>query len=170
MRVDRARLGLLLIAGLGIATLIAAPAGAQQSSTMDQVGMVRTGAGTFSIDVEGADRPVAVVDDIIDEATLERVGGDAELLAEVSQLFIEDAPRQLQAIRDALNRQDAAALHRAAHTLKGSASNFGAARLVEEAYALEQIGRSGILGAHEAHWEGLMRETDRLTLERDAGA
>jgi type IV pilus secretin PilQ/predicted competence protein len=48
-------LGLTLAAGAWLAVLIAAPAPAQQSTAMKQVGMVRTGEGTFSIDVEGAD-------------------------------------------------------------------------------------------------------------------
>jgi type IV pilus assembly protein PilQ len=48
-------LGLTLAAGAWLAVLIAAPAPAQQSSAMKQVGMVRTSEGTFTIDVEGAD-------------------------------------------------------------------------------------------------------------------
>jgi type IV pilus assembly protein PilQ len=49
MRTARALLGLVLTA------VLATTAPAQQPSAMKQVGMVRTGAGTFSIDVEGAD-------------------------------------------------------------------------------------------------------------------
>src|SRR6185503_729006 len=48
------------LAGLGLvasvcAVLMTAPAQAQESSSMKSVGMVRTGAGTFTIDVDGAD-------------------------------------------------------------------------------------------------------------------
>jgi type IV pilus assembly protein PilQ len=49
MRTARALLGLVLTA------VLATTAPAQQPSAMKQVGMVKTGAGTFSIDVEGAD-------------------------------------------------------------------------------------------------------------------
>jgi len=49
MRTAKALLGLVL------AALLATTALAQQPSAMKQVGMVRTGAGTFSMDVEGAD-------------------------------------------------------------------------------------------------------------------
>ena len=45
---------ILAIAGC-LAMLLAQPAAAQQSTAMKQVGMVRTGAGTFTMDVEGAE-------------------------------------------------------------------------------------------------------------------
>ena len=54
MRVVKSSLGLILAIGVCLSVLHA-PAGAQESSAMKQVGMVRTGAGTFTMDVEGAD-------------------------------------------------------------------------------------------------------------------
>ena len=55
MRTAKLLAGLLLIAGAVLVTLAPVPASAQDSGTMKQVGLVRTGAGTFSIEVEGAD-------------------------------------------------------------------------------------------------------------------
>jgi type IV pilus assembly protein PilQ len=55
MRTAKLLAGLLLIAGAAAVTLAPVPASAQDSGTMKQVGLVRTGSGTFSIDVEGAD-------------------------------------------------------------------------------------------------------------------
>jgi len=55
MRVVKSSLGLILAIGVCLAMLHGSPAGAQESSAMKQVGMVRTGAGTFTMDVEGAD-------------------------------------------------------------------------------------------------------------------
>src|SRR5262245_46531811 len=55
MRLTRALWGLSLMAVVGLVAIAARPGYAQESSAMKQVGMVRTGAGTFSIDVEGAD-------------------------------------------------------------------------------------------------------------------
>jgi type IV pilus assembly protein PilQ len=46
---------LLLAAGISLSTVAAYSADSQQSSAMQEVGMVRTGTGTFSLDVEGAD-------------------------------------------------------------------------------------------------------------------
>jgi type IV pilus assembly protein PilQ len=48
-------MGLILAIGGCLAMLCAHPAAAQESTAMKQVGMVRTGAGTFTMDVEGAD-------------------------------------------------------------------------------------------------------------------
>ncbi len=55
MRIGKASMGLILAIGGCLAVLLAAPAAAQESTTMKQLGMVRTGAGTFTMDVEGAD-------------------------------------------------------------------------------------------------------------------
>jgi type IV pilus assembly protein PilQ len=55
MRVGKSILGLILAIGGCLAVLHVQPAGAQESTAMRQVGMVRTGAGTFTMDVEGAD-------------------------------------------------------------------------------------------------------------------
>ena len=54
MRVNKAILGLVLAIGL-VSVMIPASVGAQQSTASSQVGLVRTGSGSFSLDVEGAD-------------------------------------------------------------------------------------------------------------------
>jgi signal transduction histidine kinase/DNA-binding response OmpR family regulator len=93
---------------------------------------------------------------------LARVGGDRELLAEISRLFVDDAPRHLERIREALDAQDGESLRRAAHGLKGAAANFDAEGVVSAARSLEEIGRTGVFGAHEAGWRTLTLETERL--------
>jgi HPt (histidine-containing phosphotransfer) domain-containing protein len=72
-----------------------------------------------------------------DEAALrDRVEGDTELLQEIVELFLDDSPRQLAAVQAAAAAGDAQALMRVAHTLKGAASNFGAAAVVTAALEL----------------------------------
>ena len=83
------------------------------------------------------DRPLA----------LERVGGDVELLREIAVLFLDDCPRALAEIREALEHSDPVKLENAAHALKGSVANFGAHSAVDTAFRLEQMGRSGELSA-----------------------
>ena len=73
---------------------------------------------------------------------LSRVGGDAELLREIAQLFIGDYPRVLGELQDAVLRGDAPTIERTAHGLKGSVSNFGAQAAVEAARAVEMLGRT----------------------------
>src|SRR5713101_2473605 len=56
MRTGKVLTGLILIAGSGLAALVSAPVAAQQeTNAMRSVGLVKTGEGTFSIDVSGAD-------------------------------------------------------------------------------------------------------------------
>jgi type IV pilus assembly protein PilQ len=55
MRIGKALTGLLLVSVAGLAMLTPAPSVAQESVAMKQVGLVRTGSGTFTMDVEGAD-------------------------------------------------------------------------------------------------------------------
>ena len=93
---------------------------------------------------------------------LARVGGDRELLAEISRLFVDDAPRHLEKIRQALDAHDGESLRRAAHGLKGAAANFDADGVVSAARTLEEIGRTGRIRGHDAAWRALTSETDRL--------
>jgi CheY-like chemotaxis protein/HPt (histidine-containing phosphotransfer) domain-containing protein len=93
---------------------------------------------------------------------LARVGGDRELLAEISRLFVDDAPRHLLKIREALDTRDGEALRRAAHGLKGAAANFDADGVVNAARTLEEIGRTGEFEAHQTAWLALTSETDQL--------
>ena len=114
--------------------------------------------------------PAAAIE--LSHQVLARVGGDRELLAEISRLFVDDAPLHLQRIRDALDAGDADSLRRASHSLKGAAANFEAAAVVEGARSLEEMGRQGNLSSGEAAWTAVRAETDRLieTLRRIASA
>jgi len=76
------------------------------------------------------------------EVALARVGGDADLLKEIAQLFLEDYPKSLADLHEALNAGDARRVERAAHGLKGAVSNFGAAPAVAAALQLETLGRA----------------------------
>ena len=67
--------------------------------------------------------------------------GDRELLQELIDVFLEDAPRRIEDVRHALDTGDAVGLYRAAHTLKGSAGNFGAPDVVGLALGLETLAR-----------------------------
>lgn len=79
---------------------------------------------------------------VLDRVTaLERVGGDLELLQEMAQLFLEEYPSQLDAVRTAVRTRDAKGVERSAHSLKGSVGNFGAALAHSAAFELEMLGR-----------------------------
>jgi response regulator RpfG family c-di-GMP phosphodiesterase len=74
---------------------------------------------------------------------LARVGGDVRLLREVVRLFLSECPRWLDEIRAAAAARDAARLHQAAHSLKGSLGTFGARVAFEAAQRLENMARAG---------------------------
>jgi HPt (histidine-containing phosphotransfer) domain-containing protein len=76
------------------------------------------------------------------KVALSRVAGDAELLKEIAVLFLEDYPKSLLLLRDAVEHGDSQELERTAHGLKGSVSNFGAPAAVEAALTLETLGRA----------------------------
>ena len=76
------------------------------------------------------------------QEALGRVDGDLDLLTEIAALFLDSCEAWLGDLRRGLADSDAAAVEKAAHTLKVSASSFGARPLVEAALRVEEIGAS----------------------------
>ena len=97
------------------------------------------------------------------ELVMQRLGGDAELFAEVSRLFLEDCPVRLAAIGAAVDREDAEQIRVTAHALKGAAGNISAMRLFDATAALERIGAEGRLPAARAAWRRLEAEAATAT-------
>lgn len=89
------------------------------------------------------------------EALLARVDGDEQIFAELCDIFLDDAPKRLAAIRAALEAGNAAALRAAAHAFKGAAGVFDAEQIVALARRLEVIGAEGNLPDGEAVWAEL---------------
>jgi len=74
--------------------------------------------------------------------SLRRMGDDHDLFREMVGLLRSDAPHLLQALQAALKEGDTPRLHRAAHTLKGLAANFGAERAVTAAAEVERLAKA----------------------------
>ncbi len=103
-------------------------------------------------------------------SALEEVDGDAELLREMAQVFLEDHPQLMTAVREAAAACDPGRLRRAAHALKGAVANFAAREAVAAAQRLEAMGRDGTpseAGPVVSELEGLI---DRLAAELTAFA
>ncbi len=79
------------------------------------------------------------------QAALDRLGGDRTLFRDLVQFFLEDTPGLFVQVTEGVLAADASVVERAAHSLKGLALNFGAARASQVAFRLEQVGRSGDL-------------------------
>ena len=76
-----------------------------------------------------------------EQAALKRLDGDHDLLVEMIDLFLEEAPVQLAELAAALARTDLPALADAAHALKGMAGHFCAENLISLAINLEHSAR-----------------------------
>jgi HPt (histidine-containing phosphotransfer) domain-containing protein len=71
-------------------------------------------------------------------AALKRLGGSISLLREMFQFFVEDAPALVDSLESALERNDIDEAYRAAHSLKGLASNFDAHAVTLPAKQIEE--------------------------------
>jgi HPt (histidine-containing phosphotransfer) domain-containing protein len=83
----------------------------------------------------------------IDAAVLENIrglqqAGGPNLLARVVGLYLESSGKQIETLRNGVRNADAEAVHRAAHSLKSSSANVGAARLSGLLKDLEAMARA----------------------------
>jgi HPt (histidine-containing phosphotransfer) domain-containing protein len=91
-----------------------------------------------------------------------QLGDDDALIGEVVQLFLDDCPSRMAALTAAMDRRDAPMVRRAAHAIKGGASNFFAAGVVEAAAALEMKAAGGDLTGADELATRLSTEMHRL--------
>jgi CheY-like chemotaxis protein len=94
--------------------------------------------------------------------------GDPDFLAEIVNLFLETYPALLSEIENAVLQKDAAALGRAAHTMKGAVANFGARAVVDQAKELEMMGKSGDLASADDAAQSLRALMNKLVPELES--
>ena len=102
------------------------------------------------------------------DAALNHVGGDPRSLARLVTVFLDNTPNLLSGIRQAVERGDAQELTRCAHTLKGSLGLFGDKAALEQAQALEHMGRQNDLTGGKAACELLEQRMLRLRSQLEA--
>lgn len=90
------------------------------------------------------------------------------LVKELLTSFVSQLPNQVQKIRDAIAAQDAAALTFAAHALKGSAAQLGAATIAKASLALEHAEPSSATALVDVLEHEIARALPALTAVRDA--
>jgi HPt (histidine-containing phosphotransfer) domain-containing protein len=71
--------------------------------------------------------------------------GEPDVLGEVLQMFLTEVPPRIDRLRNAWVAGNIEEVHRAAHSLKGSAGNIGAQALHAVCKQLDEQGRSGSL-------------------------
>jgi signal transduction histidine kinase/CheY-like chemotaxis protein/HPt (histidine-containing phosphotransfer) domain-containing protein len=117
---------------------------------------------------------------VLDRAVLARIrelggAGRPDLLPKVLQLFLEDVPRHLSAIEQALQQGDARRLGTSAHTLKSSSAHTGAMRLSAMCAALERQARAAdlvraesVAASLKSEWRAVRSEIESAMAEMAA--
>jgi PAS domain S-box-containing protein len=119
-------------------------------------------ASRFSVEPRphsSAESPAPVVDE---QALMAGLRGDAKLLHELVDLFMEDSSAMLAHMKDAIEREDPSELASSAHAFIGSLGNFASRRAFNKAKELERRAREGDLDSATGLFADLVKETARL--------
>jgi HPt (histidine-containing phosphotransfer) domain-containing protein len=98
-------------------------------------------------------------------SALERIDGDRELYDEVVVVFLDDTPKQLRILEEAVKSDDRTLVRRQAHSLKSAAANIGGEALSGVAYALETSALEADDEAIDSAVRNIILEFDRLKQE-----
>ena len=79
------------------------------------------------------------------EQVLERIGGDETLFREIALIFLDETPKNLEILRQAISRRDAAAIEKIAHSLKSQLGYMATPGISQKAQALEEMARANTL-------------------------
>jgi CheY-like chemotaxis protein len=77
--------------------------------------------------------------------TLERLGGDVQLLEDIVQIFLAETPRKLDELREAIAQVASDTVEKTAHSLKGELGYLGITGASQRARELEEMGRNNDL-------------------------
>ena len=116
-----------------------------------------------------SDKATLEMDDIIDPVVIAglrqlRTPGQADPLVEFIELFLREAPNELETMSDAVSKNDADSLARitsAASALKGSAGNLGARHLAALCEEIEQTAKNWVLADAKPIIDRARQEFDR---------
>src|SRR4029079_16073219 len=85
---------------------------------------------------------------VLDESILADLApDDPEIVVELIDQFVADAPTRAHAVSVALTQRDALALRQAAHLFKGEAGSIGARELEHALARLESMARTDTIGS-----------------------
>ena len=118
------------------------------------------------------DNRAATTGHAIDASALEQLdataGGDTDFMRELIAMFLSDSPKQLSALREAVEQGDAVTAHRCAHTLKSTAATFGATELSSLCQHLEADSKAGDLDGAASRVAAAEAEFTRVAGELEA--
>jgi len=117
----------------------------------------------FQTSLAPSPQPIAPIDVNVLQSFRNMVGEKADLvLAEMIDCYLEDAPKLISAIAQAVAQADAAQLRHASHTLKSSSATLGAMTLSHLCKKLEVMSRVGNTEYAEDHLPQLEAEYKRV--------
>jgi signal transduction histidine kinase/DNA-binding response OmpR family regulator/HPt (histidine-containing phosphotransfer) domain-containing protein len=112
-------------------------------------------AGTPTMAIPAGPGATPAIDTAVLQDLESRIGG---ALAELIGIYLGDAPKHLETMRQAVGKGDSQALFRAAHTLKPGSASLGAIPLATLCEELEWMGRGGAL-------EGALEKVEQVEAE-----
>ena len=97
-------------------------------------------------------------------ANLRELGGDEDpgFLNEIIDQFLQDAPRHIEAIEQAMMMENPDMVMKAAHSFKGGCGNMGAQPLAALCVILEEMGRQGTVAGSDVVFSKIQNEWNRL--------
>ncbi len=81
------------------------------------------------------------------DGLISRLMGDKDLAVKVTDGFLNDIPKQINALKDYLKNGDAVSAGRQAHSIKGASANIGGEAMRAVAFDLEEAGNKNDLEA-----------------------
>jgi CheY-like chemotaxis protein len=92
-----------------------------------------------------ADNILEVLDKSELEQLLDTIGGDFEILVELIDTFLEEAPGLIEGLNKAVRDNDVSEVNRLSHSLKSNGADYGAKKFSQLCKTLEMQARSGDL-------------------------
>jgi HPt (histidine-containing phosphotransfer) domain-containing protein len=101
---------------------------------------------------------------ILDQPTFENLKAmmGADFIGELIDTYLEETPRTLAQLKQALVEGNAEVFRRSAHSIKSSSASFGAVQLSALAKELEMLGKEGKLDGAGEKVESLALDYQRV--------
>jgi CheY-like chemotaxis protein/HPt (histidine-containing phosphotransfer) domain-containing protein len=107
--------------------------------------------------------PEVVLDAGVLENLLEMIGGDRDNFSLLIHSFLEEAPRLLTEMSNAIRTNDLEAVRRTAHSLKSNGTDFGAKRFSDLCKEIETKARTGSLENGPVLLEQISKEYEAVS-------
>ena len=91
-----------------------------------------------------------------------QLDGEPDLIVELIDLYLEDAPRRVAVMQESLAKRDWLSLKREAHNLRGSSGNLGALQMARICDEIEGIESGNLFASIAALLNCLRLELERV--------